>query len=92
MLGAVLALNHVYLPHPLIKWQRQLISGLHVSPERLAERLQLLWTSEPAKALQEADALLTETALLAEARTDASISPFREALFQRRRAIDPPHR
>jgi hypothetical protein len=91
VLGAVLALNHVYLPHPLIKWQRQLISGLDVSPDRLAERLQLLWTSERASALQEAEALLAETVLLAEARTDASLSPFREALSQRRRAIDPPH-
>jgi len=92
VLGVVLALNRIYLPHPLIKWQRQLISGLDVAPERLAERLQLLWTREPAKALQEAEALLAETVLLAEAHTDASISPFREALSQRRRAIDPPHR
>lgn len=90
VLGVVLALNHIYLPHPMIKWQRHLISRLDVSPERLAERLQLLWTSEPAQALQEAEALLAETVLLAEARTDASISPFREALSQRRRALDPP--
>lgn len=91
VLGAVLALNHIYLPHPLIKWQRQLTSGLNVSPEHLTERLALLWTSETAQALQEAEALLAETALLAEARTNSSIRQFREALSQRRRAIDPPH-
>jgi len=37
------------------------------------------------------EALLTETVLLAEARTDADLSSFREELSQRRRAIDPPH-
>lgn len=76
----------------MIKWQRQLISGLGVSPERLTERLQLLWTNDRAKAFQEAENLLTETVLLAEAFTDASLSPFREVLSQRRRAIDTPHR
>jgi hypothetical protein len=27
VLGAVLALNRVYLPHPPIRWQRHLIGG-----------------------------------------------------------------
>ena len=35
----VLALNRVYLPHRQLKWQRHLITGLGVAPERLAERL-----------------------------------------------------
>ena len=34
--------------------------------------------------------LLTETVLLAEARTDADVSAFREELSQRRQAINPP--
>ena len=62
-----------------------------MAPERLAERLDLLSTSRAAEALQVAEALLTETVLLAEARTDADLSSFREELSQRRRAIDPPH-
>ena len=91
VVGAVLALNRVYVPHRALKWQRHLLTGLEVAPERLAERLDLLSTSRAAEALQVAEALLTETVLLAEARTDADLSSFREELSQRRRAIDPPH-
>ena len=36
MVGAVLALNRVYLPHSRLKWQRYLIAGLEVAPGRLA--------------------------------------------------------
>ncbi len=90
VLTVVLALNRVYVPHRQIKWQRHLITGLDVVPERLAERLQLLSTSGTAEALQVAEALLAETVLPAEARTDAAISSFRQSLSERRRAIDPP--
>jgi len=91
VVGAVLALNRVYVPHRAVKWQRHLLTGLDVAPERLAERLDLLSTSRAAEALQVAEALLTETVLLAEAHTDADLSSFREQLSQHRRAIDPPH-
>ena len=47
-------------------------------------------TSPLAEGLQTAEALLTETAALAEAHTGADISGFREALSERRRVIDPP--
>jgi Domain of unknown function (DUF4037) len=90
VVGVVLALNRVYVPHRQLKWQRSLIAGLDVVPEQLAERLDRLATSRPAEALQLAEALLTETVLLAEARTDADVSAFREELSQRRRAINPP--
>ncbi len=60
-----------------------------MAPGQLAERLELLLTSRTAQALEVAEALLTETVLLAEARTDADTSSFREALSERRRAIDP---
>lgn len=91
VLSALLALNRIYLPHPLIKWQRQLISGLQVSPQGLAERLQMLWAAGHAEALQQAQSLLGETALLAETHTGADLSPFHDALSQRRPAIGPPH-
>jgi len=90
VLGAVLALNRVYVPHPLIKWQRHLIRELDVIPERLAQRLRSLWTSGSTEALEEAEALLVETVLLAETHTDADIGSFRESLAEHRRAIDPP--
>jgi hypothetical protein len=87
---AVLAVNRVYLPHPLIKWQHHLITGLEVVPERLAERLESVSASPPAEAFRAAEALLGDTALLAEAHTDADLSSFRQALAERRRPLDPP--
>src|SRR5262249_9473687 len=52
---ALLALNRGYLPHPLIKWHRDLAGQLRVVPERLEERLQLLWASNSAQALEKAE-------------------------------------
>jgi hypothetical protein len=89
VIGRVLALNHVYLPHRLIKWQRHLIAGLDIVPDQLAERLHLLSTSGTAAALEVAEALLVDTVRLAEARADTDIRSFRETLSERRRAIDP---
>lgn len=86
----VLAVNRVYLPHRQVKWQHYLLTGLDVAPQRLAERLESMSVSRPAEALRVAEALLTDVVLLAEARTDADISSFCEALSQRRRAIYPP--
>ncbi len=88
--GAVLALNRVYLPHGQLKWQRALIMGLGVAPPLLAERLELMANASGAEAMQAAEALLTETVALAQARTDADLSSFRDELSQRRRAVNPP--
>jgi hypothetical protein len=87
---AVLAVNRVYLPHRQIKWQHHLITGLEVVPERLAGRLGSMSASPPAEAFRAAEALLEDTAALAEAHTGADLSTFRHALAQRRRPIDPP--
>jgi hypothetical protein len=88
--GAVLALNRVYLPHSRLKWQRDLIAGLEVAPGRLAERLGLLSAAPPTEALQAAEALLTDIVLLSEAHTGADLGSFCEELSGRRRAISPP--
>jgi hypothetical protein len=88
--GAVLALNGVYSPHRMIKWQSHLIGELDVMPERFAERLRLLRTSGNAQALREAETLLADTVQLVKARTDADISSFCEELSQRRRTAGPP--
>jgi Domain of unknown function (DUF4037) len=90
VVGAVLALNRVYPPHRQLKWQRPLIAGLQVGPARLAERLELLATGTAAEAILAAEALLTETVALAQARSDADLSSFRDEMSQRRRAVDPP--
>jgi hypothetical protein len=88
--GAVLALNGIYSPHRMIKWQSHLIGELDVMPEQFAERLRLLWTSGTAQALREAETLITDTVQLVQARTDADISSFCEELSQRRLPVDPP--
>ena len=90
VVGAVLALNRVYLPHRELKWQRHLIAGLEVVPDQLAERLALLSASRTAEALRVAEALLTDLVALSEACTDSDLSSFRAELAARRRAIDPP--
>lgn len=86
----VLALNRVYLPHRQLKWQRHLTAGLGLAPARLAERLESMSAGPPQEALQTAEALLAEVTALAGAYSGANISAFREALSERRQAIDPP--
>jgi len=86
----ILAVNRVYLPHRQLKWQRHLISGLAVVPDRLTERLEAMTARPPAQAFAAAETLLEDTVLLAEERTGADLSAFRQALAQRRRPLDPP--
>jgi hypothetical protein len=90
VLGAVLALNRVYQPHRLAKWQRHLLSGLRVTPDRLADRLHGLSAASATEALTRAESLLADTADLAEAEAQVSLSEFREVLAERRAVIDPP--
>jgi hypothetical protein len=90
VVGAVLALNRIYLPHRQLKWQQHLIIGLEVAPDQLAGRLELLTTSQIPEALQVAETLLNETVLLAEARTHADLGAFRQELSEQRRPLDPP--
>ena len=68
MVGAVLALNRVYLPHRQLKWQRQLLAGLALAPERFAERLRSLSLGPPTVAFMVAETLLAEIAALVAVR------------------------
>ncbi|HXW79173.1 MAG TPA: hypothetical protein VEJ84_06720 [Acidimicrobiales bacterium] len=88
--GALLALNHVYSPNPMFKWQKHLIKELDVVPEHFAERLQLLTGSANAEALTIAEALMVDTVKLIKTRTHAGLTSFCEALTERRSVIDPP--
>ena len=88
--GAVLAVNHVYLPNPMVKWQKHLIGELDVTPDRFGERLQELTMSERTEALRKAEALMVDTVELVKTLTGADIASFCEGLSERRRAIDPP--
>jgi hypothetical protein len=87
---AVLAVNRVYVPHRQIKWQRHLISGLGLAPQRFAQRLQLLSSQPDSEALAVAEALLADTVRLAEDLTSADLGPVRAHLSERRRAVGPP--
>lgn len=90
LIGSVLALNHVYLPHRQLKWQRQLTAGLALTPSRFTERLAVLAAGPPEQALRAAETLLTEVTDLAEAHSGASLGEFRATLQEHRRSIDPP--
>jgi hypothetical protein len=46
--------------------------------------------SPPAEAFPAAETLLEDTVLLAEARTGANLSAFRQAMAERRQPLDPP--
>jgi hypothetical protein len=91
VLGALLAVNRVYPPHRLPKWQRHLLAGLTVTPGRLAGRLhELASTADPGRALAAAEALLAETVTLAERTAGIDLGEFRAALAERRPSHDPP--
>jgi hypothetical protein len=91
VLGAVLAINRVYVPHRIAKWQRHMLAGLAVTPARLADRLHaLVSAASAAQALDQAEALLIETVDVAEKRTGIDLAEFRQILSERREALDPP--
>jgi hypothetical protein len=65
-------------------------SGHAVAPDQLADRLGAIVAGSPSVAVAAAEALLAETAALAEARSGADLTAFRATLDERRRPIDPP--
>jgi uncharacterized protein DUF4037 len=89
--GALLAVNRVYAPHRLAKWQRATLARLTLAPDRLAERLHGMWRAPSAdEALGTAEALLAETVELAEEATGLRLGEFRDLLAERREPVDPP--
>lgn len=69
VLATVLAVNRIYQPHCMLKWQRHLTAGCDAAPYRLAERLESMWHGSERRALANAEMLLTETLELAEQRS-----------------------
>ncbi|MBV9792999.1 MAG: hypothetical protein JO016_03595 [Actinobacteria bacterium] len=88
--AAVLALNHVYLPHRRLKWQHDLLSGLTVAPAQLTARLDRLTSGPPAEAIRAAEDLLADTLELATEHTAADLTRFRLELSEKRRLVAPP--
>lgn len=87
---ALLAVNRVYRPHRHLKWQRHLVTGLALAPDRLADRLDGLTSAPPAAAFATAQALLDETVALAGAYSGADLAGFRAALAELRPVTGPP--
>lgn len=91
VIGALLAVNRIYAPHRVFKWQRSLLAEFRIAPDRLAERLASLWLAG-TEAIEQAEALLAETVVLAETVAGVDLAEFRAALAERRAPVDPPGR
>lgn len=101
LLGALFALNGIYVADPLLKWQRAEVAALRLAPPDLEERLNGIWPALAGAApagptavingsLAEAQRLLVETMELAESHAGADLGSFRAAVEDRRLPIDPP--
>ena len=89
VLATVLALNRVYRPHRYFKWQRAALSACAIAPERLSERLESLWHPSLPDGLASAESLLADLLLLADQRSGANLTAFRELFGARRSPVDP---
>jgi hypothetical protein len=92
VLGTMLALNRIYQPHRVAKWQRSLLAEVRLAPEHLAERMEDLWRLPTPQALAAAEALLTDALDLAARHCDAELAEFRDALGERRQPLESPPR
>lgn len=90
VLGTVLALNRIYLPHRVAKWQRSLLAEVRLAPDDLAERMADLWRPPMPRALAAAEALLTDMVELAVRHSTADLTTFRDTLAERRQPLKPP--
>ena len=88
--AALLALNRIYQPHRLAKWQRHLAARLAVAPPDFEQRLDNLWHGPDADRLAGAEALLAETVTLARSHCRADLTAFHDVLGQRRQPATVP--
>ncbi len=66
MVGALIALNRMYLPHPHHKWIEQLASEMRLAPPNFATRLREVYRAEPTTGVRQLQSLLDETLALIE--------------------------
>ena len=88
--SAVLAINRIFQPHQLPKWQRRLLGTVPLRPARLESRLDDIWHAGPLAALAAAEALMYDTIELAERELGALFDQTRAALAEQRHAVEPP--
>jgi hypothetical protein len=89
IVGGVLALGRVYMPHRHPKWQRALLTDCAITPASLPERLASIWHASLRDGLASGESLLGDVVALAEQHSRAELTPFRERLGTRRSPIDP---
>ena len=91
LLGALLAVNRIYLPTPSsLKSMDETISLLSIKPTDLLERLKRSFRLEPAAAVGVLEALIEEVLALVDARVvEFDTEPYRADLARRRSAYSP---
>jgi hypothetical protein len=88
--STVLALNRVYEPHRVAKWQRHLLTSLDIAPDDLGARLASLWQGSELDRIVNAEALLTEMLALVKWHSSAALGDFRERFAEHRPPAEPP--
>lgn len=81
----LLALNHVYLPEPGLKWRERFLPTLPISPVNLSARLERLYQVEPVAAVEELQQIFDETLDLVRRRLPAVETSFPRRWYQHRR-------
>jgi len=91
LLGVLLGLNRMYLPHPNFKWMDHLIGGMALAPPDLAARLRAVYAAPPPDAVRLLDAIIRETLTLVERHMpDVDTGELRGWFTDRRATWDPP--
>ncbi len=88
--AAVSALNRIYQPHRITKWQRHQAAQLAVAPPDFEQRLDNLWQGPDVDRLASAETLLAETVTLVQSQCDANLTAFCDVLGQRRQPAAAP--
>jgi hypothetical protein len=91
ILGALLGLNHIYLPNPTFKSMNELIDEMRVTPPDLAARLRGAFRVPPPDGVRELHRLCAEVFTLVELHVPTlDLAPYRAQLARRRGAWDAP--
>lgn len=85
ILGALMALNHIYLANPAFKWMDDTIMQMRFAPNDLSMRLKYAFRCPPTAGVTTLEALLNETVSLLETHvTDLDLTEFKVRLRRRR--------
>lgn len=89
ILGALLGLNHLYLPNPGFKSMDELIEEMHITLPRLSARLKEAFRLPPLEGVQLLHGVIEELfALVETSQPTFDTTPYRENIRQRRGVWD----